>query len=971
MKVRKAINKVAALGIGVSMVGATLLSAMAADLADYPAPFVTDGQFNAVIVVGDKAAAEDVIGAVDIGTSLQFALGQPVSGPTQPGGAGGVLSVAGDAVQISEPNDLLEIRERIGKVKETLTEFDLAGLQGGTIVTDEGATDYNQYLRFEDVINATSTERIPSCIVVFEEDEDDVVGDYLKCKDGETVFEFEVEFEEGVESEIDFQSGTAGPKELDDLEDEEINMLGTIFSIVDTRIITAGNTSNFQQSPTSVTLELLGGDVLDTLEEGETRTYTIDGKEYEVNVVIISDNADGGEGTVKFNVNGEITDELEDGETDILVDGTQIGIREILPNEAEEETGGDIVEFFLGANKVELTDSNFTDDKFDEGGVEIHEEDIEDADIKIRGNVVSQDVFEIQSMQYRLQADSPRGDVYIAPGHGMREYLDEPEGMLTEAWDIRYEGLTDTGTSILQFDANGDDSYDLIFTNREGLEYDVPYMDNSRDEVSFMKFGDEDNDLVFTEGNINVTGVGALLNVSGRYQDATGLNPSLAGVVHNATGSNCGVCQQNPAGVVNATGNIFNIDEQDWFVLTDEAGATFPEGDETSFTHVLTYESIDTANREVTFNDEGTGQREITYSDSTINGVVGFANTLVVGGNTFNVYVENETVLGNAVSLAVDQNGDQRVDGQEIRVTINGGGIVDLGTENAENYLRGVVADEADKTSYNITQATTSAGAAGFTFNTTLVTLSSEFDGDGVLDTGVSENISITFFPTSPSEMNLDVNTQDLPNSTYTGVAVDEFNTTIVMLKMESLDEEDLDQGLSTYGSFFEKTDQDNVNDADELTIEYPLTQRGADVLVTIGSVQVTRFGSAAGGVPVILSEISVGSAKLASEVAGQETSQNMILVGGPCINPAAATIMGSSTPMCGEESGIEPGTAIIKLFENDGNVAMLVAGYNADDTRRAAKVVAEYENYAAQLTGMEVVVTGTSMSDIEVSAPQ
>ena len=68
---------------------------------------------------------------------------------------------------------------------------------------------------------------------------------------------------------------------------------------------------------------------------------------------------------------------------------------------------------------------------------------------------------------------------------------------------------------------------------------------------------------------------------------------------------------------------------------------------------------------------------------------------------------------------------------------------------------------------------------------------------------------------------------------------------------------------------------------------------------------------------------------------------------------------------------GIEPGTAVIKLFENDGNVAMLVAGYNADDTRRAAKVVAEFDNYAGDLTGTEVVVTGTSLSDIEVSAPQ
>src|SRR3989338_5032292 len=153
MKIRKAVQKIAAIGAGLSMVGATILGAMAADLSEYPDPlFIKDGQFNGVIVVGDRAAAEDVVGAINIATSLQYAVAQPVAVPSQPGGTGGVLSVSGDAVPISEPNDMLEIRENIGKVRETLTEFDLAGLQGGTIVTDEGATDYNQFLRFEDAV---------------------------------------------------------------------------------------------------------------------------------------------------------------------------------------------------------------------------------------------------------------------------------------------------------------------------------------------------------------------------------------------------------------------------------------------------------------------------------------------------------------------------------------------------------------------------------------------------------------------------------------------------------------------------------------------------------------------------------------------------------------------------------------------------------------------------------------------------
>ena len=64
--------------------------------------------------------------------------------------------------------------------------------------------------------------------------------------------------------------------------------------------------------------------------------------------------------------------------------------------------------------------------------------------------------------------------------------------------------------------------------------------------------------------------------------------------------------------------------------------------------------------------------------------------------------------------------------------------------------------------------------------------------------------------------------------------------------------------------------------------------------------------------------------------------------------------------------AGFAPGKAIVKLFENKGKVAVLVAGYDALDTRRAARVLANHQDYV--LKGKEVVVTGTSLTDIRVS---
>src|SRR3989344_522205 len=72
--IRKTMKRIAAIGTGVAMVGATLTGAMAVDLADYPQPFVVDGAYDDsnAFVVGDEADAADTLGVLDIGAGLQY-----------------------------------------------------------------------------------------------------------------------------------------------------------------------------------------------------------------------------------------------------------------------------------------------------------------------------------------------------------------------------------------------------------------------------------------------------------------------------------------------------------------------------------------------------------------------------------------------------------------------------------------------------------------------------------------------------------------------------------------------------------------------------------------------------------------------------------------------------------------------------------------------------------------------------------
>ncbi|RME55470.1 S-layer protein, partial [Candidatus Woesearchaeota archaeon] len=91
-------------------------------------------------------------------------------------------------------------------------------------------------------------------------------------------------------------------------------------------------------------------------------------------------------------------------------------------------------------------------------------------------------------------------------------------------------------------------------------------------------------------------------------------------------------------------------------------------------------------------------------------------------------------------------------------------------------------------------------------------------------------------------------------------------------------------------------------------------------------------------------------------------TMYNLIVVGGPCANSLAESLFGVS---CADWP-YQDGEALVKMVDNGNKVAMLVAGTSAADTRRAAKAVAS-ETHRAKFSGSEVVVKGTTDSDITV----
>ena len=89
---------------------------------------------------------------------------------------------------------------------------------------------------------------------------------------------------------------------------------------------------------------------------------------------------------------------------------------------------------------------------------------------------------------------------------------------------------------------------------------------------------------------------------------------------------------------------------------------------------------------------------------------------------------------------------------------------------------------------------------------------------------------------------------------------------------------------------------------------------------------------------------------KLSSEV--QDLNQNIISIGNPCVNEISAKIMNNPEPC---DKDFQKGKGYIKLYKNNDFFYLIVAGYSDVGTKKAAEILANYENY--KFKGNEYVV--------------
>ena len=399
-------RKIACALASTAMVGSTVALAAA---ASYPAPFVEGGAADVTVVYG---AQLDMPAVIDISASLSTAF--------LAGGEADTVTVGDDFAELGRSNDRLNLGNAMNAAHTSVDEDDMDLLANGVYTADD-----NDDFDYEQKITLASTTLTHFRDSEYEDlmgldDKTPVLG--YSISDGSLVMNYSIDFTDQPESDV--VSG-----DLDDFEGSDITILGKNYYISDAKNGT-GADGFFGK------FTLLDSANTATVKEGETKTLDVDGVEYVVSIDFIdSDSA-------SLLVNGFASDDLAEGSTEKLDDGSYLGIRDVRKLEVAGEIGS--VEFSIGSGKLELTSGN---------DIVMNDDSI--ADVKAYFKVSGSKLDEIVIEWY---AD---GDLFIT---------EENSIVMPGFNSVMYSmnGLVRTDEETISIENDGDDSMELSVPIKDG-----------------------------------------------------------------------------------------------------------------------------------------------------------------------------------------------------------------------------------------------------------------------------------------------------------------------------------------------------------------------------------------------------------------------------------------------------------------------------------------------------------------------
>ncbi len=224
---------------------------------------------------------------------------------------------------------------------------------------------------------------------------------------------------------------------------------------------------------------------------------------------------------------------------------------------------------------------------------------------------------------------------------------------------------------------------------------------------------------------------------------------------------------------------------------------------------------------------------------------------------------------------------------------------------------------------------------------------------DTEIEVGLDLNADKTVYLTLTNE---DKVTRMLLNTTnddfrFLGLEKEDSDSKDIVVNGKSIGTKDYDV-MDNYGTIIR--DPENYADDDRVVFSVPDEQilatisingQGEVITTTASSNNAEVNGTNVTTYTTTTEVPTIGGIVLKdTEIAGVK-DKNLIIVGGSCINAEAARLLGGKT--CGSEftlkTGVTAGKALIQTFvspHDASKIAVVIAGYNAEDTTRAVSTV-------------------------------
>jgi len=191
---------------------------------------------------------------------------------------------------------------------------------------------------------------------------------------------------------------------------------------------------------------------------------------------------------------------------------------------------------------------------------------------------------------------------------------------------------------------------------------------------------------------------------------------------------------------------------------------------------------------------------------------------------------------------------------------------------------------------------------------------------------------------------------------TYSTVLVPLFTRLDAGLDSQSFDDSDFTGYIDSFGTYVLFDSSDTYQEFAYLT--YPKTPMYAEVYIAESG--------------AVVSEADLGAVLVTDAEVSTVQSRNLVVVGGSCINSVAAALVGGAycTTAWQSATGVGAGQFLIQSYTSPysgSKIALLVAGYNAEDTVNAATYVKNRPQPIDSAVGKKYIGTSATSAQLVV----